>query len=278
MAVSDGVASVAFPLIGCGLVGIDERMLICQFLDSLHRCDKQLTNVQSLHVYLVIYDLVQTDSVVSQLIDLLLAYRSRVVLTELNTTSMPILDRFGASIREPSEESWAKWQLCRFAEITLEIMCFGLFQADDPPPVPESLFELQVSVSFGKIREHAMRLAKSRTGQSSEFWGNSFFSKLLTDSAVLEKFEILNAQRNNLAHGRTSLPITEIQRYVNEGLRLNEWVRIIDKYGPFQIDEWKPWIVASSEHNGAVGIFERWQKSCVRYLVPETGLVFKSIR
>jgi len=33
---TDGLASVAFPLIGCGLFGLDEKMLLLQFLDGTH--------------------------------------------------------------------------------------------------------------------------------------------------------------------------------------------------------------------------------------------------
>jgi type I restriction enzyme M protein len=39
--------------------------------------------------------------------------------------------------------------------------------------------------------------------------------------------------------------------------------------------EWQPWARASSTESGQIGLLERWQKNALRYLVPETGEIFK---
>jgi hypothetical protein len=62
---------------------------------------------------------------------------------------------------------------------------------------------------------------------------------------------------------------------VVQGLPLDAWVRIIDSDGEFRLADWIPWVVASSAITGQTGLFERWQKNTFRYLVPETGEVFK---
>lgn len=276
MALEEGVSSVAFPLIGCGLVEIDEEMLISQFLDSLHKCDKRMNVEQSLSVHLVIHSSGQMEAVVSRLIDLLLAFHSHTVSIGICATGVPPLDRFVMGMGNCVEENWGKWQLCRFAEIAMEVMCFGLCQAYNPPPAPETLFEEGLPASFGKVREHALRMASSRSAMLGEFWGASFFAEVLTDSSAVRALETLNAQRNNLAHGRATLSFDKIQSHVNHGLRLGEWERTPDKYGPFRIEEWQPWILSLPDHQNAIGLFERWQKFSFRYLVPETGEVFKA--
>ena len=43
-AVAQKLKSVAFPLIGCGLFGLDEKMLILQFLDAIEELDNRLTD------------------------------------------------------------------------------------------------------------------------------------------------------------------------------------------------------------------------------------------
>jgi O-acetyl-ADP-ribose deacetylase (regulator of RNase III) len=61
-AVAQELSSVAFPLIGCGLFGLDEKMLVLQFLDALEAFDDRLAEGESLHVWLVIRDRAQFES------------------------------------------------------------------------------------------------------------------------------------------------------------------------------------------------------------------------
>ena len=60
-AVAQKLKSVAFPLIGCGLFGLDEKMLILQFLDAIEELDDRLTDDRELHVLLVIRDRAQFE-------------------------------------------------------------------------------------------------------------------------------------------------------------------------------------------------------------------------
>jgi O-acetyl-ADP-ribose deacetylase (regulator of RNase III) len=58
-AVAQELSSVAFPLIGCGVFGLDEKMLILQFIDAIEEVDDRLAEGASLHVWLVIRDRTQ---------------------------------------------------------------------------------------------------------------------------------------------------------------------------------------------------------------------------
>jgi hypothetical protein len=78
-----------------------------------------------------------------------------------------------------------------------------------------------------------------------------------------------------LAHGRTSLPLAEIKKLVTQGLQLDAWARISEVDGEFRLADWIPWVATSSATTGQTGIFERWQKNAIRYLIPEPGEVFK---
>ena len=59
--VAQKLSSVAFPLIGCGLFGLDEKMLFLQFLDAIEELDDRLAEGESLHVWLVIRDRAQFE-------------------------------------------------------------------------------------------------------------------------------------------------------------------------------------------------------------------------
>jgi hypothetical protein len=43
-------------------------------------------------------------------------------------SGIAILDRFAARLSQRTNEDWAKWQLCRYAEIAVELICYGLRQ------------------------------------------------------------------------------------------------------------------------------------------------------
>ena len=49
-AVAQKLTSVAFPLIGSGMFGLDVKMLILQFLDAIEKLDDRLTDGEKLHV------------------------------------------------------------------------------------------------------------------------------------------------------------------------------------------------------------------------------------
>lgn len=268
------LSSVAFPLIGCGLFGLDEKMLILQFLDAVETLDERLMEGDRLNVWLVIRDKDQFDSIVDVLFALLLRHRSETIAIKLEPSGIPVLDRFAARLALRSSEDWAKWQLCRFTEIALEIMCYGLCRATIPPPSPETLFEEGMVATFGVVREYALKFAAS-PAIDKEFWGAKFFASVLKNDVAACALETVNTQRNNLAHGRKSLPLGKIMDLIVQGLQLGAWANIAQADGELRLADWIPWVAVSSVSTAQAGLFERWQKNAIRYLVPETGEVFK---
>jgi hypothetical protein len=265
--------SVAFPLIGCGLFGLDEKMLVLQFLDAIEELDDRLTEGESLHVWLVIRDRAQFESAAGVFLDLLMQARSKMVSVRVKRSGVPILDRFAARLSERSNEDWAKWRLCRYAEIAVELMCYGLGRATRPASTPEFLFEEGCAPTFGVFREVAQRLAAEP--KDGNVWGARFFASVVQDREAGRALEIINAQRNNLAHGRQSLPIARIKKLVIRGLQLESWELISETDGELRLVDWRPWVGTPSTGIGQIGLFERWQRNALRYLVPETGEIFK---
>jgi O-acetyl-ADP-ribose deacetylase (regulator of RNase III) len=270
-AIAQRLTSIAFPLIGCGLFGLDEKMLILQFIDAVETLDRKLEKDEPLKVWLVIRDRAQFESVAGVFLELLLRARSEMVFVQLRGSGVPILDRFAARLAERSNEDWAKWQLCRYAEIALQIMCYGLSRANNPPPTPESLFSEGKAATFGRVRELALQFA-SASRLNVNVWGTKFFASVLRNEAATDALETINTQRNNLPHGRGTLALGEIKDLVAESLLLDSWQRIAEADGELQLADWIPWIVGD---NQSTGLFERWQGKFFRYLVPETGEVFR---
>jgi O-acetyl-ADP-ribose deacetylase (regulator of RNase III) len=271
---AQGLSSVAFPLIGCGLFGLDEKMLIFQLLDAVETLDARLQDGEDINVWLVIRDRAQFESAVGVFLELLLRARREMIVAQIERSGVPILDRFAARLAQRSNEDWAKWQLCRFAEIALEIMCYGLIRGISPSPRPESLFQEGEAPTFGVVRELALKVAVALPAKAN-VWGANFFASILKNEATARALEAVNTQRNNLAHGRTSLPLAEIKELVARSLQLDAWARISEVDVELRLADWNPWVVTSSAPIGQTGVFERWQKNAIRYLVPETGEVFK---
>jgi hypothetical protein len=262
-------------LIGCGLFGLDEKMLVLQFLDAIEALDDRLAECESLHVWLVIRDPAQFESAAGLFLDLLLQERGKMAMVRVKSTGVPILDRFAARLSQRTNEDWAKWLLCRYAEIAVELICYGLCRAIRPAAAPEFLFEEGRSPTFGLCRDVAKRLASSPMDGST--WGARLFAHVMQEEAAAPALEGIIEQRNALAHGRRSLPLVEIKKLVIKGLQLDSWIRILETDGEFQVGDWRPWATTHSA-TSRIGLFERWQKNAVRYLVPETGEVFKLTR
>jgi hypothetical protein len=117
----------------------------------------------------------------------------------------------------------------------------------------------------------AQHLAESTTDGS--VWGARFFARIVQDQAAAPALGSIIEQRNALAHGRQSLPLGEIKKLVMKGLRLESWEQIPEIDGELRLADWQPWIGTTG--TGQIGLFERWQKNDLRYLVPETGEIFK---
>jgi hypothetical protein len=193
--------SLAFPLIGGGLFGLDEKMLVLQFLDAVQAFDSSLSEGESLDVWLVIRDTRQVESIAGKFLDLLLQAQRKMTKVQLPGTGIPMLDRFAVRLSEPANEEWMKWQLCRYAEIATEIMCYGLSLATRPVKMPESLFEEGWAPTFGAVYEIARQLAGP---MDDSVWGARFFAGVIQDKAAARALEAITTQRNNIAHGRTT--------------------------------------------------------------------------
>ena len=173
-------------------------MLVLQFLDALDALDNRLAEGENLHVWLVIRDRAQFESAAGIFLKLLLEARSKMVSVRIKKTGIPILDLFAAKLSGRINEDWAKWQLCRYAEIAIELMCCGISRATRPPTTPEVLFEEGRAPTFGSYRDEAQRLA-AQSAIDSDAWGIRFFAHVLQDEQSASALAIVIEQRNHFS-------------------------------------------------------------------------------
>jgi O-acetyl-ADP-ribose deacetylase (regulator of RNase III) len=216
-AVAQKLSSVAFPLIGCGLFGLDEKMLVLQFLDAIEELDDRLAEGESLHVWRVIRDRAQFESAAGTFLDLLMQARSRMVSVRVQRIGLPILDRFAARLPQRTNEDWAKWHLCRYAEIAVEMICYGLSRATRPSTTPESLFEEGRAPTFGDFRSKAQILAATKMVDDSA-WGARFFARVMQDEAAVRDLRRWRLARpRDQGRGRAAAPAARGARATQSG-------------------------------------------------------------
>jgi hypothetical protein len=142
-----------------------------------------------------------------------------------------------------------------------------------PPATPEFMFEEGRAPTFGLFLDKAKHLAGISNGDA---WAAFFFGHILRDVKSLRALDEINHQRNNLAHGRQSLPLSKIKKLVLQGLQLDAWERILETDGELRLADWRPWVGASPKGYGHIGLLERWQKNSLQYLVPDTAKLLTS--
>jgi hypothetical protein len=99
-AIARGLGSVAFPLIGCGVFCLDEKMPIEQFLDAVEIIDSRLDATKQLDVWLAIRNRDQFESAVGKILGLLLSARQQMITAQLNPAlfqSSTTLSRIGSA-------------------------------------------------------------------------------------------------------------------------------------------------------------------------------------
>src|SRR5262249_4616584 len=129
-------------------------------------------------------------------------------------------------------------------------------------------------VNFGQCLTNAKAFGDPSKLDSSA-WGVRFFGRVLDEDKSAGNLDEINRQRNNLAHGRQSLPLAKIKKLVVQGLQLDAWEQIPETDGELRLVDWGPWVAKSITDANKIGLLERWQKNSVGYLIPETGEVFK---
>ena len=272
-AIGQGLRSVAFPLIGCGLFGLDEKMLIEQFLDAVEILDDRLDARTQFDVWLVVRNHDQFASAAGKILDMLLSARQETTAVHLKPTSVSLLDRFVMNrLNRRISEDWAKLLLCHYAEIALDVMYYSLSCATQPSKTPKEMFPKGGPPTFGERYRLASELA-SGLPASTKFWGSQIFTEILKNKQARSAMDTLITQRNALAHGRQSKSLSTITDLVKKGLRLHDWASISKTEGPFRPEDWIPWIRQSSRNQA--GLFDRWQGNWLRYVVPETGEIFR---
>jgi O-acetyl-ADP-ribose deacetylase (regulator of RNase III) len=160
----EGVRSIAFPLIGCGIFGLSPRLLAREFFNQVQTFGAwggTSTSGPTNEVWLVldrtglIGPVVQagTQAWAEQL-------PANPTFDELKL-GVPHLDSFEHKVVRTSHPEWSAWMYVRLAELATGYLCAILSAAHQPPRTPEQLVKANMPVTFGAVLHGAIQAAKS---------------------------------------------------------------------------------------------------------------------
>jgi hypothetical protein len=121
----------------------------------------------------------------------------------------------------------------------IDLIDNGIARATCPPVTPEQLFEGNHVPTFGVFHDIAQRVAKASIRDIGA-WGAAFFTRVVQDATAARALMAIIAQRNNLAHGRQSLPLAGIKNLLTQGLHLESWEQIPQADGELRPLDWQP--------------------------------------
>lgn len=272
--VAEQLERIAFPLIGCGLFGLSEKMLVRQFLHQLQACSARQQDAMPPEVWLVIRDATTTLRVVQEVMDIAFEACQNQPHVAFEMAGVPLLDRFAVSAMNFRDPPWLAWQICRYCEIALEMMLATLATARQPKVEPKQHLQPGQPLTFGRCRTLAHKIRSQHEGRWPDRW-SELFAAVLAQRQCQEQLEEVILQRNRLAHGAAPPPPDEIYGMVSSALNLPRWTELAGTEGPPQLSNCPPWMCSPDDEPDREGILTRWNISAFRYLVPETGRIFE---
>ncbi len=183
---------------------------------------------------------------------------------------VPFLDGFATNhVLSSNDETWRTWNTVRFGELLCHLMLHTL--ATDAGLQPRHLFKPHTQVTFDLARKTAAELATPQKAAGP--WGTYFAEKLSVHGGENGTLSELNDVRNRIAHGRKAPAFDHIYKLLWEVVRPVEWKELLEKEGPIDLYELYPWEYKRSDV--AYGLFERWDAKLTLYLDPVAGEDFR---
>ncbi len=139
-------------------------------------------------------------------------------------------------------------------------------------------------LTFGIVVGYAAKLAlATAASQVGRSWAGSLAAWLREDNRGRHRFDRINADRNDIAHGRTFRTAQEVRDDLMALLHLGEWPLLNQALGPTPCATLSPWIHEGPEGGGSqsldrghrLGVLEYWRRESSEYLIPWNGSRFR---
>lgn len=282
LAAARGLRSIAFPLLGCGLFGLDPALVAYEMFGEVAAFAEDSDPTRPLDVRVVVRSPEQVPSVVAAGVQ---AWIDRFPVGSARPAldlGVPWIDLYEAHHvvcnRHPQ---WSSWTLARLAELVVGYIAATSALAAGRSNGPTACFAAGRPVAFGTLREITLRHARA-AWVARDPWPVFLRERF----AVAEKrghLRRLNEDRNDLAHGRAHRPYEQMRADLEAMLDLPAWKGMVVRAGPPDtvLDAWTathpspPARVDFARPGALIGVAEAWSASGLDYVVPWAGLRFR---
>lgn len=276
----DPPPSVAFPLLGSGLFGLDPALVAYEFAREVAVAG--LAGGPRRAVWLAVrgptYGRV-LDPLVQGLIDSALGVSPIADLT----LGIGYLDRFNQRQVRSGDPRFLAWMLTRYTELLLGYLLFRLAVAAGREGMVQRLIPAGQSLSFGRIRTDTQHLALRLNGHAELApWPRRLVDMVLSDHHHQRRLLRLNEDRNHLAHGKAARSHAMIEADLRAFIDPDRWGALREKSGDPSVDDLAPWVqrcpateTADTSAGPVHAVLDRWTCHCFEYVVPETGRMLR---
>ena len=275
---SDEVCSVAFPLIGCGLFGLDEALLARQFIEHVIRFAEERECSRPVQVFLVLPDEDLRETVMEAFVAALIERVSSPDPYPRLEIGIQVVDEFELQVARTHHEPWSAWMHTRLAELAVFYMFSYLASSCRPKPTLSEVAAEGTPLGFGKVTGSAMKLVgegRIDPRKKTEGWTDYFARVVFGDKKSRAAISRIVADRNAIAHGRKSRATKEIREDLSI-LFGERWKKTTQVSGPPPSNGLSPWMVTrASGSKVAEVLLERWSSKHLRYLDPIHGRTIK---
>jgi O-acetyl-ADP-ribose deacetylase (regulator of RNase III) len=268
------VQSVGFPLIGCGLFGLDPGLMAFEFFERVFSSGLAAAKEQH-DIWLVVLDQQLVRPVVEAGVQQLLHHLPQSGGSEPLRLGVPFLDEFSEQVALTTHPHWRAWLMARHAELIATYICARLARGVRPPHQPPELLEPDRPPSFGVIREGAAKFAKEihATG-IADAWSR-FLAQIVIDDLTAGRLQRINTDRNDIAHGRKFRAAEEIDKELRTFCSLPQWTALAANESLADVDQLVPWMRRGLPIDGnkstRTGVLDKWNEKKWTYLVPASG-------
>jgi O-acetyl-ADP-ribose deacetylase (regulator of RNase III) len=268
-----GLRSVAFPLIGTGVFGLSPALLGFEFFEELAHVALAPGEGERPEVWLVVYDAGHLPMVLQAGVQAWLGLLPARPGWQPFRLGVPYLDRFEEQVVRCGDPQWAAWLLVRYAELLAGYLLSLLASAATPARRPPDVLPEDRPVTFGALRREGLRLAEDVTLPEHVSPWVHLAAAVLREERSAQRLERVNHDRNDIAHGRSFRPASEIVAELASFVQLEEWRRLLHEHGSPPLATLGPWVSLEPGGSGT-GVLESWSRKAWTYVVPDTGARF----
>jgi O-acetyl-ADP-ribose deacetylase (regulator of RNase III) len=271
--------SVAFPLVGSGIFGLDPRLVARNFFEDVFQFASEATSNKEMHVWLVVYDEPTFHSIIEAGIQAWLTHTMPKVQWEPFGLGIPYLDLFEDQVNRERHPRWSAWMHVRYAELATGYLAFVLGAIAGKKA--EHFVPSGKPLTFGKVRTTAEHLAfKLLEGQQKGPW-QQFLAKLMADAVSTGVIRRLNDDRNAIAHGLEAREASVLRADIEQFIQKEKWKDLSRQCQAPGKGDLPPWLVFRpgetqnlSERGKRIGVFQRWKPGERTYVIPWSGAEF----